>query len=58
MSDDQKPEKIKMILSGIDELSGIIETMKEKGYPENDIKSFEFQKFMMQNELYNLRKKE
>jgi hypothetical protein len=58
MSDDQTPEKIKMVLAGIDELTSIIETMKEKDYSEEKIKSFEFQKFMMQNELYNLRKKE
>ena len=48
-------EKLIFLENSISELEDLLVTMKDKGYPEDKVKQFELQKFMMQNELYNLK---
>jgi|TARA_B100000497_G_C7664495_1_gene400506 hypothetical protein len=48
-------DKLKFLEDSISELETLIVTMKDKEYSEDKIKQFEGQKFMMQNELYNLK---
>lgn len=48
-------ERLTFLENSISELEDLLVTMKDKDYPEEQIKQFELQKFMMQNELYNLK---
>lgn len=48
-------ERLPFLENSISELEDLLVTMKEKNYPEEQIKQFELQKFMMQTELYNLK---
>jgi hypothetical protein len=48
-------ERLSFLENSISELEDLLVTMKEKNYPEEQIKQFELQKFMMQTELYNLK---
>ncbi len=48
-------DKLKFLEDSISELETLIVTMKDKESSEDNIKQFEGQAFMMQNELYNLK---
>ncbi len=50
-----KEERLNFLQDAIDEISEIIDNMKNSNYPEEKIKFFESQRFAMYNELYNLR---